>query len=430
MVMEREKKRGNELILQIEDLRLRLDEAEETLSAIRRGEVDGLVISGPKGDQVFTLKGAERPYRFFVEAMNEGAVTLSFDGTILYCNDRFAEMVETPYQKIIGSSVYEFVSSPDALGPAFQKGKTERSQTQVLLKTKCNEPMPVSVSFNPMQEDEVPGICMVVSDLTEHVRQNELLQERATELEKAKERLERFNRQLEGLNGELQDFAFVASHDLNEPLRKIQTFGNMVTKKLANFKDENSKDYLKRMQTAAARMQTLLNSLLSYSRVTTKAEPMKKTDLRRSVKEALSNLEIVRGEKNAVVGIGDLPTVKADPVQMTQLFQNLIDNALKFHRDGESPRVKIYAKEVGDAFEIYVEDNGIGFEEKYLDKIFLPFQRLQGRSSNYEGVGMGLAICKKIVERHGGRINARSELGKGSTFVVTLPANRKHDDGD
>jgi signal transduction histidine kinase len=132
----------------------------------------------------------------------------------------------------------------------------------------------------------------------------------------------------------------------------------------------------------------------------------------------------LRGEKNAVVGVGDLPTVKADPVQMAQLFQNLIGNALKFNRDGEAPHVKIHAKEVGGGYEIYVEDDGIGFDEKYLDKIFLPFQRLHGRSGNYEGVGMGLAICKKIVERHGGKITARSEPGRGSTFIVTLPANR------
>jgi PAS domain S-box-containing protein len=421
MVMEREKKRGNELILQIEDLRLRLDEAEETLSAIRRGEVDGLVISGPKGDQVFTLKGAERPYRFFVEAMNEGAVTLSFDGTILYCNDRFAEMVETPYEKIVGSSVYQFVSSPEVFGPAFQKGKTERSKTQVLLKTKPNEPMPVSVSFNPMQEDEVPGICMVVSDLTEHVRQNELLQERATELEKAKDRLERFNK-------ELQDFAFVASHDLAEPLRKIQTFGNMLLAKCSVSLDQTSRDYINRMQNAAGRMQNLLNSLLSYSRVATKAQPPKKIDLRKSVDEALANLEIVIKEKHARVEVGDLPTVRADRIQMTQLFQNLIANALKFNQDGKSPILKIYARQISDANgngEIFVEDNGIGFDEKYLDKIFLPFQRLHGRSSQYEGVGMGLAICKKIVERHRGKITARSQVDKGSTFIVTLPANRK-----
>jgi PAS domain S-box-containing protein len=264
------------------------------------------------------------------------------------------------------------------------------------------------------------------AELNEKRKQAENLNK---ELRKANARLEEFSRQLEESNRELQDFAFVASHDLQEPLRKVQTFGNMLVAKGGEGSfDEVSKDYLRRMQTAAARMQNLLNSLLAYSRVTTKVEPIKETDLRKAVEDALSNLEIMTREKSARVEVGDLPTVKADRVQMIQLFQNLIGNALKFSREGEAPHVKIYAHKVPDAdgaYEIRVEDNGIGFEEKYLNKIFLPFQRLHGRSSNYEGVGMGLAICKKIVERHGGKITARSELGKGSTFIVTLPANRK-----
>jgi light-regulated signal transduction histidine kinase (bacteriophytochrome) len=174
-------------------------------------------------------------------------------------------------------------------------------------------------------------------------------------------------------------------------------------------------------------MQALLNSLLAYSRVTTKAKLKKKTNLKESVEEALSNLEIMIKEKNAGVEIGDLPTIKADRVQMVQLFQNLIQNALKFNRDSQPPRVKVYARleEGKGSYEICVEDNGVGFEEKYLDKIFLPFQRLYGRSSEYEGMGMGLAICRKIVERHGGEITARSKLGKGPTFIVTLPAGTK-----
>jgi PAS domain S-box-containing protein len=280
------------------------------------------------------------------------------------------------------------------------------------------------VSSAPVRDGSgnIIGSVSVVRDITEAKRMEEELRKSRDQLElRVRERTS----ELQLKNQELQDFAFVASHDLQEPLRKIQTFGNILVAKCSVSLDQISRDYLNRMQKAAGRMQNLLNSLLSYSRVTTKGAPMKKTELKRSVKEALSNLEILRGEKNAVVGIGDLPTVKADPVQMAQLFQNLIGNALKFHRDGEAPHIRIHAKEVGDAYEIYVEDKGIGFDEKYLDKIFLPFQRLHGRSSEYEGVGMGLAICKKIVERHDGKITARSQLGKGSTFVVTLPADRK-----
>ena len=258
----------------------------------------------------------------------------------------------------------------------------------------------------------------------EKKRSREELQKAYNELEKTNAELLKYNRQLEALNKELQDFAFVASHDLQEPLRKVRTFGGMLADRFGGSLDEVSGDYLKRMQKAAARMQNLLNSLLAYSRVTTKGEPIEETDLERSVKTALSNLEIMIKEKSARVEVADLPTVRADRVQMVQLFQNLIGNALKFSREGEAPLVKIYSLKLRDAYEIYVEDNGIGFEGRYLEKIFLPFQRLHGISSQYEGVGMGLAICRKIVERHGGRITGRSETGKGSTFIVTLPTGR------
>ena len=251
------------------------------------------------------------------------------------------------------------------------------------------------------------------------------LQKTHHELKKTDAKLKEHNRRLEGLNKELQDFAFIASHDLQEPLRKVRTFGDLLAAKCGASLDESSRDYLRRMQAAAARMQNLINSFLAYSRVTTKTEPIEETDLRKSVEVALSNLEVMIKEKNARVEVGELPWLRADRVQMSQLFQNLIENALKYSRGGQTPYVKVYAPggDEDKVHEICVEDKGIGFDERYLDRIFLPFQRLHGKS-DYEGVGMGLAICKKIVERHGGKITARSELGKGSTFIVTLPAER------
>jgi light-regulated signal transduction histidine kinase (bacteriophytochrome) len=257
------------------------------------------------------------------------------------------------------------------------------------------------------------------------------LKEAGGGLRQARDELERKvlerTAELEARNKELQEFAFVASHDLQEPFRKIQTFGNLLAHKSDVPLDETSRDYIKRVQSAAARMQKLLESLLLYSRVATKAAPLNKIDLSKSVEEALSNLEVTIKEKNARVEVGELPTVKADRVQMIQLFQNLIGNALKFSKKGEEPRVRIYARKTeksNAAYEICVEDNGIGFDERYVDKIFLPFQRLHGRDSRYDGVGMGLAICKRIVEWHGGEITATSEPGQGSTFIVRLPTRK------
>jgi PAS domain S-box-containing protein len=268
------------------------------------------------------------------------------------------------------------------------------------------------------------GVDVYMRDITERKSAEE-------ELRKSKDQLETRVRErtaeLELRNKELQDFAFVASHDLQEPLRKIRTFGDLLANKSSVSLGETSVDYVRRMQKAAARMQNLLNSLLSYSRMTTKAEPLKETDLGKSVQAALSNLEITLSETSAHVDVGRLPTIRADRTQMVQLFQNLIANALKFRREGQAPRVKIYAQDVRDstgACEIRVEDNGIGFEKRYLDKIFLPFQRLHGRDSRYDGVGMGLAICKRIVEWHGGEITATSEPGQGSTFIVRLPTRK------
>jgi PAS domain S-box-containing protein len=256
------------------------------------------------------------------------------------------------------------------------------------------------------------------------------------ELEKSRIDLEHRVRErtaeLEQRNKDLEDFTFIASHDLQEPLRKIRTFGDLLLNKTGFCLNDQSRDYLHRMRESAARMQTLLKSLLDYSRVTGKERLFSKIELGKSVKESLMNLETLIQEKGAHVEVHDMPTLEADQNQMTQLFQNLIGNALKFQRANERPRVEVYARALerpgpasGKAYEIRVEDNGIGFEEpKYLEKIFAPFQRLHGKEE-FEGVGIGLAICKKIVERHGGALTASSIPGKGSTFIITLPEKQR-----
>ncbi len=237
----------------------------------------------------------------------------------------------------------------------------------------------------------------------------------------AQEQLRRSAAELERSNQDLQEFAFVASHDLQEPLRKITAFGERLRERAGDALDEQARDYLARMERAAERMEQLIESLLDLSRVTTKAQPFAPTSLEQVVREVLADLDVRIRQTGARVDVGPLPTIAADPLQMRRLVQNLVLNALKFREADKPPVIAIGSEALdGGLWRITVTDNGIGFEEKYLDRIFKPFQRLHGRGQ-FEGSGMGLAICKKIAGRHGGEITARSRPGEGSTFILTLP---------
>jgi PAS domain S-box-containing protein len=270
----------------------------------------------------------------------------------------------------------------------------------------------------------------------ENARLHEQARREIAERKQAEAELKIYAAKLERSNRELESFAYMASHDLQEPLRKVQAFGDRLKAKYGGVLGDQGLDYLERMQNAGVRMQTLINDLLTYSRVTTKAQPFVSVDLAQVVRGVLSDLETRIEQVGGRVEVGDLPAIEADPTQMRQLLQNLIGNALKFHREGETPVVKIHAETLngrgegavgvcpGDGLcQIVVEDNGIGFDEKYVERIFQVFQRLHGRSE-YEGTGIGLATCRKIVERHGGSITAKSAPGQGATFIVTLPVRQ------
>lgn len=251
----------------------------------------------------------------------------------------------------------------------------------------------------------------------EHSRDEleERVQERTAELQKTNAALQQSNRDLE-------DFAHVASHDLQEPLRKIQTFADRLMTVHQSCLDDRTHDYLTRLQRAAGRMQDLVLDLLRYSRVASRPEPFTLFNLREAIEEAVLDLEVLREETGAQIEVDEMPDIEADRVQIRQLFQNLIGNALKY-RSERQPLVRIRALTAVQApmWEIRVEDNGIGFDTQYLDRIFKPFQRLHGKSSPYSGTGMGLAICRRIVERHGGSITAASRPGQGASFIVKLP---------
>ncbi|MFL5906846.1 MAG: ATP-binding protein [Solirubrobacterales bacterium] len=242
-----------------------------------------------------------------------------------------------------------------------------------------------------------------------------------TALEDANVALEQRAQELSRSNAELEQFASIASHDLKEPLRKVQTFTEQLASKESERLSDEGRDYLERTGAAGQRMQALIDDLLRFSRVATQGRPFEQVDLGEVARQAVSDLEGVTAQSGGSIEVGELPTVAADPLQMRQLVQNLISNALKFRREGVPPEVRITGSTTRGRFaEIKVADNGIGFEQRYQARIFRVFERLHGRGS-YPGTGIGLALCRKIVDRHGGTITAESTPGKGSTFTVTLP---------
>ncbi|WP_158771552.1 ATP-binding protein [Paraglaciecola sp. L1A13] len=239
-----------------------------------------------------------------------------------------------------------------------------------------------------------------------------------------------YSEELSRSNRELEDFAFVASHDLQEPLRKIQAFSDRLTTIYKDKLDERGVDYIKRMTTAAFRMSTLINDLLEFSRITTRGKDFVEVELDEVFEEVLGDLEIAIKESNAQINVAPLPKVCADPSQIYQLFLNVLSNGLKFRKVDQPPLINVLVeqKDIYDELQhidvpsciITIKDNGIGFEQTYADKIFSPFQRLHGRTA-YKGTGIGLAICRRIVERHGGTIVGHSAPDEGATFIVTLP---------
>ncbi|MDF9796938.1 PAS domain S-box-containing protein [Catalinimonas alkaloidigena] len=289
------------------------------------------------------------------------------------------------------------------------KGKTKKLEME-------RESALYRLHFIPVKDDEhrIFAVLIVSEDIGIFNFSNDELRNKIYELENANESLEQF--------------AYVASHDLQEPLRKIRAFGDRLQSKYQEQLDETAQDYINRMQNAAGRMQKLIDDLLKYSRVGRFQDPFQEVNLDELFSNIIEHLEERINDNHARVEVKTLPTVLGDVSTLEQLFTNLLTNALKFKKADQAPLIKVWSENVheeGEArHQIYLQDNGIGFDEKYLDKIFNIFQRLHGRNA-YEGTGIGLAICRKITEMHGGSISATAKLGEGATFIVTLPVISK-----
>ena len=350
-------------------------------------------------------------------------------GIITDVNKQTEALTGCTRDELIGAPFKNYFTNPGQAEAGIHRVLNEGKVTNYELTARARDGNETVVSYNATtfydRDRKLRGVFAAARDITDRKR--------------VEEQLKLYSDKLERSNRELQDFAQVASHDLQEPLRKILSFGDRLKSKAGDSLNEECKDCLQRMTSAAARMQTLIRDLMEFSRVDTKGQPFVNTDLGSIVREVSADLEARVEQAGGRIEIEALPTIDADPMQMRQLLQNLIGNSLKYYRPGVPPVVRISSKNLDGRregtrddtqpqplCELSITDNGIGFDEKYLDRIFTVFQRLHSKT-DYEGTGIGLAICRKIVDRHGGTITARSSPGEGATFVVTLPVVQPKD---
>lgn len=382
-----------------------------TPKGFRLGSIIRDITEQKKGEQA--IKESEERYRTLFESMNEGFALLEnmYDSKDNPCDFRYID-VNPAFENFMG------ISREEILGRTVREMQPRSfSQWLIAANTVIRSGKPVQIMhysstvgryldctvFSPRE-----GLCAVLFfDITERVEAENALKEYADRLKRSNEDLERF--------------AYVSSHDLQEPLRTIVTFTQLLEKRYKDHIDSDADDYLDFIVGAGKRMQSLINDLLEFSRVTTQGIDPRRLNSETVLEGALANLKLLIEEINATITHDNFPDVMADPSQLQHVFQNLISNSIKFRRDDESPRIHVSARSLDGMVQFSVQDNGIGIEPQYFERIFVIFQRLHARNL-YDGTGIGLALCKRIVERHGGRIWVESEPGKGSTFHFTLPA--------
>jgi PAS domain S-box-containing protein len=397
------------------------------------------------------LRQASAYNRSLIEASLDPLVTINPDGTISDVNEATVRATGLPREALIGTHFSSYFTDPERARAGYETVFREGTVTDYALELRHRDGRIMPVLYNAaVYRDEsgaIAGIFAAARDVTERKRAEEALlaaynqlddrvRERTADLVEANRSLEREiaehrataavleqrSLELARSNDELQQFAYIASHDLQEPLRAIAGFTELIERRYRGRLDAKADRYIDFIINGTNQMQQVIQDLLAYSRVQTKAHEFGLTDAHLAVEQALRNLQASIRDRHAVVTIeGRLPEIYADEIQVTQVFQNLIGNALKFQAPGATPRIRISAALEGDEWRFSVADNGIGIDERHIERIFMLFQRLHAKGE-YEGTGIGLAICKRIVERHGGRIAVESIPGAGSTFIFSIPA--------
>jgi signal transduction histidine kinase len=419
----------DDLLRELEETRRQLYEALETIEAIRTGQVDAIVVQNGSAHQLYTLQTADLAYRVFIEKMTEGALTLSPQGIILFANSQFSEMVDLPLSAIIGLPFERLIADDNRsfykkLFTASWEGYC-KGEVEIVYKERRT---PVQLSLTVLELAESISLSVIITDLT-------LQKATQRKLEENNRQLEHLNQTLEASNHDLQQFASVASHDLQEPLRKILMFSNFIKTKTGILNREQNV-YLDKIIGSADRMKSLIIDILNYSRLSADDGEFLPTDLNTVLKELLEDFELLIADKKATILYQNLPVAEVIRGQIRQVFQNLISNALKFSKDDVPPVIEIKASLLenksftsreqanGPFCLLTIEDNGIGFDEKYAGIVFSLFQRLHAKDS-FEGTGIGLAITKKIIEKHHGLIQVKSAIGAGTKFMIIIPLNQQ-----
>lgn len=362
------------------------------------------------------LNKAKRQNELILNTVREGICGLDLAGRITFINPCAAQILGWESAELIGRSAHDtfhhtrsngsrYPAESCPLHTTLTSGDSGYVSNEDFVRRDGTQ-FPVEFSTVPLVEEKrVVGAVLVFRDITERKLAEESLRKTTEELVRS--------------NQDLEQFAYAASHDLQEPLRMIAGYVSLLQNRYQGKLDEKADKYIAAAVDGAERMQALINDLLAFSRVNTRGRTPEPTDTRQALNDALRNLTISLQESEAQIHVGELPTVPADRRQLTQLFQNLIGNAIKF-RSNRPSEIYIESRGQNDSWLFSVRDNGIGIEQQDADRIFLIFQRLHTRAE-YPGTGIGLAICKKIVERHGGRIWVESQVGQGATFYFTLP---------